>query len=56
MSQFEDVSVRDWALQHAVLSNKRGAKTDKIIHDAQRYYGFLKPKNGKVEAIKHEKS
>lgn len=46
-----DYQVRSWALDAAVLSNKKGATAEKVISDAQKYYGFMFPDNGKVEGI-----
>lgn len=46
-----DYQVRSWALDVAVQSNKRGVKAEKIIGDAQKYYGFMFPDNGKVEKL-----
>ena len=47
----EDYTVRGWCISYAVNHNKKGTSSDKIIEDAQKYYGFLFPKNGEIKDI-----
>ncbi len=48
---YEDCEVRSWALDHAIQSNHRGAGADKIIKDAEKFYGFMFRENGSVADI-----
>jgi len=47
-----DYNVRQWTIDSAVEINKKGTPAEKIIADAQKFYGYLFPENGKVEQIK----
>jgi hypothetical protein len=47
-----DYNVRQWVLDSAINTNKKGAKAEKIISDARKFYGFVFPSNGKIETIK----
>ena len=54
MTDYPDYVIREWCITNAVNSNKRGTPSDKIIKDAQKYYGFMFPQNGEVKEIKDE--
>lgn len=47
-----DYNIRQWTIDSAINMNKKGANADKIIADASKFYGYLFPKNGKIESIK----
>ncbi len=47
-----DYNIRQWTIDSAVASNKKGCGAEKIINDAKKFYGYLFPENGKIEEIK----
>jgi len=47
-----DYNIRQWTIDSAINLNKKGAKADKIIKDASKFYGYLFPNNGKIEVLK----
>jgi hypothetical protein len=47
-----DYQIRQWTLDSAIEANRKGAKADKILKDAEKFYGFIFPENGKIEVIK----
>lgn len=51
-----DYQIRSWILDSAIASNKKGTPIDKILSDAEKFYGFVFPENGKVESINSNKS
>ncbi len=51
MINYPDYQIRSWALDNAINKNKKGTSTETIIKDAEAFYGFLFPENGKVKEI-----
>ena len=47
-----DEVLRQWALDTSVNLYKKGTGVDRVIKDAERFYGFLQPRNGSVEVLK----
>lgn len=41
-----------WCLEHAISANRKGTQPERIIEDAQKYYGFMFPENVKVKEVK----
>ena len=50
-----DYNIRQWCIDSAVAANKKGSGSDRIVRDAERFYGFLFPDNGKITDIDKEK-
>ena len=48
----QEINVRSWCLDYSIKANKKGTPADKIISDAQKFYGFIFPNNGKVTELK----
>lgn len=49
-----EYNVRQWILDSAISANKKGTKADKILKDAEKFYGFIFPENGKVKVLKND--
>lgn len=43
-----EYQVRGWALDYAIAANDKGTSAEKIVSDAEKFYGFMFPQNGKV--------
>lgn len=51
-----DYNIRQWTLDSAINANKKGTCADKIVSDAQKFYGYIFPENGRVESISDKKT
>jgi|GEM_PF-3557224 len=49
--EYADYEVRGWALDYSIKANAKGVGADKIIKDAQKFYGFMFPVNGDVKSV-----
>lgn len=54
LSTYEQCQLRGWAIDYSLRTNK-GAESDKIIADAQKYAGFMFGTLGKVEVLELNK-
>lgn len=53
-----DYNVRQWVLDSAITFNKglfRKPSAEKVLEDAQKFYGFLFPNNGQLSSINNKK-
>lgn len=53
--EIPDIQIRSWALDSAIMSNRKGTNPETIIKVAQKYYGFMRPENGQVKEVKVKK-
>lgn len=46
-----DYGIRQWCLDSSIASNEKGVGADKILEDAQKFYGFVAAPGGEVKAL-----